>query len=189
MKALRNLHPLSFLFPSHAQADMRVLIMFVCLHVQVYAAESVCGVFVSRSERPAPVINGVPVWGTARRRTQSLGQTAAPPGLSFTWGEEKGGKEGGWRGKYSLAVLYSLFPPLCPSILLSPLKTIYFYNYSLLSLFRWPLSSVQLKLWHVHVYVPSLARARRHNVKKTNFRKHTGKSKKKKKQKCSERKR
>jgi len=122
VKTLRNLLPLPCslsLFPWHAQADMQVFIVFVCLRVS--AVESACGVFVSRSERPAPVINGVPVWGTARRRTQSLGQTAAPPGLSFTWGEEKGGKEGGWRGNYSLAVLTLSFlssaHPSCFSLL------------------------------------------------------------------------
>jgi len=111
-----------FLLCSHKQICKYLL----CLHVQVYAAESACGVFVSSSERPAPVINGVPVWGTTRRRTQSLCQTAAPPGLSFTW-EEKGGKEGGWRGNFfSLAVLYSLFSSLCPSVLLFfPPKTIH----------------------------------------------------------------
>lgn len=106
-------------------------IVFACLHVQVFASESACGVFVSRSERPAPVINGVPVWGTTRHRTQSLGQTATPPGLSFTW-EEKGGKEGGRRGKFPLTVLYSLPPSLppsvCPSIVLiflQKLSTLY----------------------------------------------------------------
>lgn len=112
---------LSILFPHMHKTDMQAFIVFACFHVQVYAVESACGVFVSRSERPAPVINGVPVWGTARRRTQSLGQTAAPPGLSFTWEKRKAGrrKEGGWRGNFfSLVVLYSLFPSFCPSILL-----------------------------------------------------------------------
>lgn len=87
------------------------------------------GSLCTRSERPAPVINGVLVWGTTRRRTQSLGQTTAPPGLSFTWGEENGGKEGGWREKiFPRCPLLS--PSLCPSILLFPPKTIDSNNYS-----------------------------------------------------------
>lgn len=91
---------------------MRAVIVRACLHARVYADESACGVFVSRSERPAPVINGVPVWGTARRRTQSLVETSAPPGLSFTWERREGGRVQGSGGRISIAVLYSLSFPL-----------------------------------------------------------------------------
>lgn len=113
-----------FLFPHMHKTDMQAFIVFACFHVQVYGVESACGVFVSRSERPAPVINGVPVWGTARRRTQSLGQTAAPPGLSFTWEKRKAGrrKEGGWRGNFfpSLSFTLSFLPSSHPSSFFLP---------------------------------------------------------------------
>lgn len=151
---------------------MQVFIVFVCLQV-----ESACGVFVSRSERPAPVINGVPVWGTARRRTQSLGQTAAPPGLSFTWGEEKGGKEGRVEGQiFPRCPLLSLSSPLPIHPAFSLLKlstfttapTLFSLSVSLRPLpFRWPLSSVQLKLWHVHMYSHTCTNVRNHFFKNT----------------------
>lgn len=92
-----------------------------------------------------------------------------------------GGRRGGRRGKYSLlAVLYSLFPPLCPSILLFPPKNkIYFFlqplpPFSPFSLFHWPLSSVELRLWHIYMYPSTRARGEKQISEK-----HTRREKKK----------
>lgn len=72
--------------------------------------------------------------------------------------EEKrkaGRREGGGENIPLLSFTLSFLPsahPSCFSLLKVSTFTTTPTFFSCLSLFRWPLSSVQLKLWHIHMY-------------------------------------
>lgn len=172
MKVLRNLHPLSlslaFCFALSLTCTPRYSSMhYVCVLACASVCGSVCEVFVSRSERPAPVINGVPVWGTARRRTQSLGQTAAQPGLSFTWGERR--ERVRMEGKnIPSPSLYSLFPPLYPSIHLFPPRSAFTATPTLFFLLSLSVGPYPLVNSHCGTY-PRTCTVRKNKFQKTHM--------------------
>lgn len=125
-------------FAPRARADLPVLVVLVWLRVH-----AVCGVFVSGRERPAPVINGVPV-----RHCEAPYTITAPdcsPARLVLHTRRRERREGGrveWKIFPRCPLLSPSSPPAHPSCFslrkLSTFTTTLPF-FSVLSLFRWPL--------------------------------------------------